>query len=259
MVAPYASEDVRIETEGNVVSESYIRMTLEVMERFQVKAAQAGDTLTVRCGQCYKPATFKVEPDFSAASVFLCAAMTTGGTVRVGLDPENSIQGDAGIIPMLSRMGGTVERTPGELVFSGVQSRNYQGVTLDMRSTPDLVPALVSVLLFAETPSHLLGVGHLRFKESDRLDVLAAELRKTGADITVREDSIEICPVPLHGATLNPHSDHRLAMSFAVVGLRVPGIRIDNPGCVRKSFPGFWTEFGKMESHVAQSRGSNEG
>jgi 3-phosphoshikimate 1-carboxyvinyltransferase len=125
-------------------------------------------------------------------------------------------------------------------------SGRLRGIDVDMHDMPDLVPTLVAAALFAEGPTRIRNIGHLRFKESNRLETLAGELRKLGAAVEVRQDGLEIAPGPLHGAPLSAHDDHRLAMSFALIGLRVPGVIIDNPACVRKSFPGFWEEFGKL-------------
>jgi 3-phosphoshikimate 1-carboxyvinyltransferase len=117
-----------------------------------------------------------------------------------------------------------------------------------MNSTPDLVPTLAAVALFAEGMTRLRNIAHVRHKESNRVEELARELSRLGADVRTTADSLEIHPAPLHGSLLDSHEDHRLAMSFALVGLRVPGVLIDNPECVRKSFPKFWDEFDLMTS-----------
>jgi 3-phosphoshikimate 1-carboxyvinyltransferase len=117
------------------------------------------------------------------------------------------------------------------------------GLDADMNEVPDLVPTIAAVALFADTPSRISNVAHLRYKESDRLRGLADELRRLGADITVSHDGLLIRPHALEGALLDPHDDHRLAMSFALIGLRVGGISVKEPECVRKSFPAFWEEF----------------
>jgi len=111
---------------------------------------------------------------------------------------------------------------------------------------PDVVPTLAAVALFAESPTRIRNVAHLRHKESDRLSVLAAELRKFGALITEYDDGLGVVPSNLHGATIDPHGDHRMAMACALVGLRVPGVVITDPGCVRKSFPQFWGQLGAL-------------
>jgi 3-phosphoshikimate 1-carboxyvinyltransferase len=115
-----------------------------------------------------------------------------------------------------------------------------------MNRMPDVVPTLVAVSLFAEGTTTIRNIAHLRFKESDRLATLVQEVGKLGARIGLVSENLEIEPADLHGAELDPHDDHRMAMTFALIGLRVPGIRISNPSCVRKSFPGFWEELEKI-------------
>jgi 3-phosphoshikimate 1-carboxyvinyltransferase len=115
-----------------------------------------------------------------------------------------------------------------------------------MNSIPDVVPTLAVIALFAEGITRIRNVGHLRFKESDRLQAIHDELEKLGANIAIEEDGLVISPAPLHGAQLDTYDDHRMVMSFALAGLRVPGVKIENPECVSKSFPGFWEEFERL-------------
>jgi 3-phosphoshikimate 1-carboxyvinyltransferase len=138
-------------------------------------------------------------------------------------------------------MGCETRETSGGLCLSGPPA--LRGVDVDLHEAPDIVPTVAAVCLFASGPSRILNVGHLRFKESNRLEGLADELRTLGADIAIEGDGMLIVPAVLQGAQLDPHDDHRLAMSFALVGLKVPGVRVSNPECVVKSFPGFWKEF----------------
>jgi 3-phosphoshikimate 1-carboxyvinyltransferase len=158
---------------------------------------------------------------------------------------RSSIQGDIGILDLLGRMGCDVQESS-----DGVRVRRdrpLQGIDVDMNGMPDMVPTLAVTALFAEGESRIRNVAHLRYKESDRLHAVAAELQKTGANVTLHADGIAIRPGDLHGAQLDTHDDHRLAMSFALIGLAIPGISVENPQCVRKSFPGFWGEFEKLE------------
>ena len=120
------------------------------------------------------------------------------------------------------------------------------GIDVDMADCPDAVPALAAVAVFADTPTHMRNVAHLRYKESDRLSAIAEELRKIGAGAIVDDGGLQIRPAPLHGGLMRTHNDHRLAMSFSLIGLRVPGVMIENPGCVVKSFPRFWEEFERL-------------
>jgi 3-phosphoshikimate 1-carboxyvinyltransferase len=246
MVAPYAGGDVRIRVDGPLASASYVQITLEVMKRFGVEVHQPteGRVYSLTAGSRYRPTEFIVEADASGASyAFAMAAIAGGGVIAEGARTD-SLQGDVGFLNILREMGCEVAAgTDGVLVK---RERTLRGVDCDMNTMPDVVPSLAAVALFAEGITHVRNVAHLRYKESDRLEALATELRKLGALVTVHPDGLEIVPVPLHGALLDPHDDHRLAMSFALIGLRVPGVRIENPGCVKKSFPGFWSEFEKL-------------
>ncbi len=243
LAAPYAREPMEIAVGGALASAPYAAMTLQVMAAFGVMVRADGDYAIPR-GAYYTPAEYTVEADASGASYPLAAAAIGGGAVRVPGVREQSMQGDMGFAGLLREAGCTVKFSPEGVVVEGTGTPG--GMDVDMNAMPDVVPTLAAVALFAAGPTRVRNVGHLRFKESNRLDALADELRKLGAAVTVHDDGFEIAPVPLHGATLSPRDDHRLAMSFALVGLRTEGIVIENPGCVRKSFPRFWEEFEQM-------------
>jgi len=247
MVASYAHQDVIIEVEGALPSIPYVDTTLEVMKQFGVQAEHRDHKrFTIKSGQRYRPSEIVVEPDASAASYFLAAGAIAGGTVLVEECSSSLQQGDVQFIHVLQRMGCEIVETA-EGISVKRQSRGVlAGVDVDMNSMPDVVPTLAVVALFAEGKTCIRNVAHLQFKESDRLAALATELQKLGAKVIVCDEGIEIEPGPLHGAQLDTYDDHRLAMSFALIGLRVPGVRIENPDCVRKSFPGFWREFDKL-------------
>jgi 3-phosphoshikimate 1-carboxyvinyltransferase len=245
MVSSYAEQDVCIEIGGTLPSAPYVDITVDVMEEFGVRVDRPDrKQFTVRSGQRYRPATFIVEPDVSGAAAFLAACAIAGGEVVIGGLNPRSKQGDIGFFDVLRRMGCRVGEEGGQISLKS--GRNLKGIEVDMNSMPDCVPALASVALFAEGKTRITGVGHLRFKESDRLAAIAGELPKLGAKVSVQDSGLEIEPGPLRGAQLDTYDDHRLAMSFALIGLRVPGVRIENPECVRKSFPGFWKEFEKL-------------
>lgn len=249
LVGSYALRDVAIEISGTPSSIPYVHLTLEVMKRFGVQA-EARDTrrFVVKAGQRYQPTDYTIEPDASAASYFLSAAAIAGGRVKVeGLD-FSSTQGDSEFLKVLKRMGVKVAESQGgaECTGAGV----LEGIDIDMNGMPDIVPTLAVTALFARTPTRIRNVAHLRHKESDRLTALSSELKKLGANITMYDDGLEIIPAPLHGAMLDTYDDHRLAMSFALIGLRVPGVKIGNPNCVKKSFPGFWKEFERLAPKI---------
>jgi len=245
MVIPYASENVTVELDGKLASKPYIDTTIEVMRQFGVSVQSADRaSYTVKAGLRYKPREFHVESDASGASYFLAAAAITGGEVFVDALRLQSLQGDAMFVRILEQMGCKFEeRSDG---ISLQSNGTLAPVDIDMNTMPDTVPTLAVTALFAKGRSRLKNIAHLRYKESDRLEALVTELQKLGARITLSGDSLEIEPVPLHGAQLDTYNDHRLAMSFALVGLKIPGVRIEGPECVRKSFPTFWKEFAKL-------------
>jgi 3-phosphoshikimate 1-carboxyvinyltransferase len=244
LVAPYARGDITIEVRGSAISQSYVQMTLAVMGLFGVTPELRDGIYTIRAPQCYHPSQYSVEADASSASYGLASAAIAGGEVMVEGIRQNSIQGDARFAEILMAMGCVVQNDESGMRIS--REGDLLGISADMNAMPDIVPTLAAVALFAAGPSRIRNVAHLRFKESDRLEALGSELRKLGANIEIHNDGIEIIPAPLHGTLLDTHEDHRLAMSFALIGLRVPGVRIENPDCVRKSFPEFWKEFDRL-------------
>jgi 3-phosphoshikimate 1-carboxyvinyltransferase len=245
MIAPYAKENVRIEAEGNLVSEPYVNMTLQVMKMFGVTGIRTEkSSFLVEAGQRYKPATIEIEPDATGASYFFAAAAITHGEVVVRNARATSLQGDWRILQILKEMGCKVVEDKNGIGVRGIGM--LRGMDVDLRDTPDLAPTIAITGLFAGGTTRIRNVPQLRHKESDRLNALVVELQKLGANIRLVEDGVQIEPSSLHGAPLDTYDDHRLAMSFAVAGLRVPGVRVENPECVTKSFPEFWEEFERI-------------
>lgn len=240
LAAPYAGTEVEIEVDGSIVSSPYVDLTLEVMDRFGVGVRREGySRFTVPAGPGYRPADYQVEGDASSASYFWAAAAVTGGTMATeNVFPESSRQGDMSFLDLLEKMGAHVRKEARRAVVTG---RKLTGIEADMSAMPDMVPTLAALALFARGKTAIRNVAHLRHKESDRLQAVSEEWLRLGARIEELPDGLIIeGSVPLNGALCDPHNDHRLAMSLAVVGLRVPGIRIQNETCVRKSVPNFW-------------------
>jgi 3-phosphoshikimate 1-carboxyvinyltransferase len=245
MVAPYARGETTIELVGPLVSEGYVAMTLQVMRHFGVgPKVEEEHSYRLQPGR-YMPASYDVEPDASSATYPLAAAAIAGGEVSVErLRP--GLQADGGFRDVLARMGCREVSHPGA---TGISCDGpLQGIEVDMNRMPDAVPALVAVALFARSSTRITNIGHLRYKESDRMGAVQQELAKTGADIRLGEDFMEIHPAPLRAAELDPHGDHRLAMSFALLGLRIPGLVIEDPSCVSKSFPQYWEMLSSLTS-----------
>jgi len=249
MAAPGGGADTLVRARGNLVSRPYVDLTIQMMARFGAVVEQAGEMAwRVDHAALYEARDVSIEADASSASYFMAAAAITGGRIRIGGIPPDSHQGDLVMLPLLSRMGCQVDRSEAEITVEGGPLR---GLEADLSDAPDIVPTLAAVALYAAGPTRLHGVAHLRHKESDRLVSAAACVRALGGSAEVGPDSIAIIPPAagrrgLTGALIDPANDHRLAMAFAVAGLGIPGVRISNPGCVAKSFPGFFDQLGKL-------------
>jgi 3-phosphoshikimate 1-carboxyvinyltransferase len=242
LIAPYAATPLRLVVDGVPASQSYIGLTRAVMSAFGVtiELSPSGIYALSSTGK-YHAGDCAVEPDASGASYFFAAAALTGGDVLVRGLSRSSIQGDAGFAGILEQMGCDVREEAEGVRVVGTQ--HLRGVDVDMNSMPDVVPTLAVTALFAQTPTRIRNVAHLRHKESDRMSALVLELNRLGGKMTTDGAKLQIEPSELHGAQLDTYEDHRLVMSFALAGLRVPGVKVENPQCVRKSFPKFWDEW----------------
>lgn len=238
MAAPYARAPVELEVEGALVSEPYVKMTLAVMRAFGVDV-DAGDLrhLHVAAPRAYRGHNYTIEPDASAASYFFAAAAITGGEVTVEGLSRDSLQGDVAFVDVLGRMGCEVRETPEGITVVG---RPLRGIDVDMNAISDTAQTLGAVAVFAEGPTTIRGIGHIRHKETDRIAALATELRKLGADVEEQDDAISIRPGSLHAAEIDTYDDHRMAMSLALVGLVVPGVTIRDPDCTAKTYPDYF-------------------
>lgn len=248
LAAPYARGDVELApVEGVVVSRPYVDLTLQVMGAFGARAGWAPDgrALRVAAGRPYRARRFTIEPDASAAAYPFAAAAIAGGEVRVPGVPADSLQADFRLLGILERMGCTVTRQ-GDAVAVRGPAGPLRAVDADMNELPDAVLALAVVALFAEGTTRIRNVANLRIKETDRLAALEAELAKLGARATAGPDWLTIEPGPLHGAAIDTYDDHRMAMSFALAGLRVPGVVIRDPGCVAKTWPDYFDALARL-------------
>ena len=245
LVAPYAKSPAILKVRGEVLSKPYVAMTLSVMSDFgiDVDCNQELTHFVIPQG-CYRAMDYEIEGDASNASYFWAAAAITAGRVTVSNVPVPSLQGDAGLVPLLARMGCDISREGGGITVQGRE--RLEGITVDMGDMPDVVPTLAVVAAFAHGKTVINNIAHLRIKECDRLSAVVTELNKMGAQVEERQDSMIIHGdggARLHGALIDTYKDHRMAMSFAVTGLRVPGVQISDEGCVAKSFPDFWERF----------------
>jgi 3-phosphoshikimate 1-carboxyvinyltransferase len=242
MAAPRAAMDVLIDVAGPLPSEPFARMTLRIMEQFGVAVVEDRmRKFIVPAPQGYVPTHYEVEPDATAASYFFAAAAITGGRITVeGLGSE-TCQGDWRFVDLLEQMGCLVERLPRSTTVRGPADGRLRGIDVDLNAMPDVAQTLAVLAAFAEGPTRIRNVANLRIKETDRLAALATELGRLGVETDATADSIAIRPEdPPAAAAVETYGDHRMAMSFALAGLRLDGMTIRDPDCVSKTFPDFW-------------------
>jgi len=224
-------------------SEPHIAMTLDLLRTFGARPERDGVRFHVPPGQLSCP-DYTVEPDLSTAAPFLAAAMLTGGSVRIPDWPETTTQPGDYLRVLLGELGATVTLDADGLLITG--PAGFPGADLDLHEVGELTPVLAALLCFADGPSTISGVAHLRGHETDRLAALATELSGLGARVSETADGLRIYPGQLHGGRFHTYEDHRLVMAAAVVGLRVPGVQVENPGTVGKTFPGFVETWSSM-------------
>lgn len=239
MIAPRLPSGLEILLSQEIVSRGYIEMTVGVMRAFGVNTDFSGNQIWVSPGE-YQGTNFTVEPDASSASYPLGAVAISGGSVTIEGLSRSSLQGDVEFVDLLARMGCDVSESHEGLKLSRQKERPLLGIEVDMSQISDCVPTLAVVAMFAETPTQISGVGFIRSKESDRIGDLISELRKLGANISETHDGMVIAPASLHGASLETHHDHRLAMAFALIQREVDGVVINNPEVVSKSWPNYF-------------------
>jgi 3-phosphoshikimate 1-carboxyvinyltransferase len=281
LAAPFAAGPVTLRVGGQLVSSPYVFMTVQMLQQWGLEGSYhlggdcadfAGRTaflgparfgheardvcLHIPGGQGMESSpralrTYEIEPDASAASYFAAAAAITGGRVTIAGIPKRSLQGDVCFVDVLAEMGCRVERGPTGITVHGGP---LHGIDVDMNDISDTVMTLAAVACFAEGPTTIRKVAHIRHKETDRLAALATELRRVGVEVAEFADGLTITPRPLHGAEIETYNDHRMAMSLALVGLRVPGIVIKNPGCVAKTYPQFFSDLEQLRQEPREDQ-----
>ncbi|MGR3318449.1 MAG: 3-phosphoshikimate 1-carboxyvinyltransferase [Candidatus Anammoxibacter sp.] len=244
MAAPYAKSDVTINIVGDLVSRKYVDMTLTLMQYFGVCVENNSyKKFFIKKNQQYTAKEYYVEADASSASYFLAAAAITGGNVRIEGLGHNSVQGDICFVDLLEKMGCKIKKGDD---FIELHGEKLKGIDVDMSNMPDVAQTLAAVAVFAEGKTRVRNVGNLRIKETDRIAAVVNELQRIGVKCTEHNDGFEIEPSIPHPAEIETYDDHRMAMSFALIGLVVNGIKIKNPDCVTKTFPGFFDELAKL-------------
>ncbi|MDE6852559.1 MAG: 3-phosphoshikimate 1-carboxyvinyltransferase [Lachnospiraceae bacterium] len=251
MTAPLALESLVIELTGKRSARSYVRMTEQMMRQFGHPGVlkHGEDCYQVR-RKPYQAQDYLVEPDVSAACYFYAIAAVTGGTAVVQHMSQDSLQGDMKFLEVLEEMGCTIQWVPGEnhtkeLKLSGPKNGTLHGVTVNMSDFSDQALTLAAIAPYADAPVTIHGVAHIRRQESDRLKVMETELGRMGIRCELLEDGIIIHPGQPHAARIQTYQDHRVAMAFAITGLRTEGIEIMDPQCCRKTFSNYFEVFEK--------------
>lgn len=243
MAAPCGSNSVDIEVTGELVSKPYIDMTMGVMAQFGATVLCPDPHRFTIEPQQYKATNYAIEPDASAASYFFAAAAITGGEVTVEGLTSYALQGDVHFVEALEEMGCEVVHGDDTITVKGGK---LTGVDIDMNAISDTAQTLAVVALFAEGPTRIRNVGHMRHKETDRVAAVVNEIRRMGVEAKELDDGLEITPGQIQPATIETYDDHRMAMSFALAGLRSEGIRIADPSCTGKTYPHFFSDLEKL-------------
>jgi 3-phosphoshikimate 1-carboxyvinyltransferase len=244
--APCADADETIiSIEGPILSAPYITITTKMIEAFGGNIAVSGDerTYTIPGRQkLQNPSTYAIEPDASSASYFWGVAAVTGGSVTIENINKNALQGDVAFVEVLEKMGCQVAYNANSITVSGAKN-GLVGCEVDMNAISDTVMTVAAIAPFASSPTIIHNIAHIRHKETDRISAVVTELRRMGVTVDEREDGMTIHPAAqITPATIQTYDDHRMAMAFALVGLRVSGIEIADPDCVAKTFPDYFTQ-----------------
>lgn len=243
-----SSEDFTIQVKGTH-GMAYIEMTQKMMEQFGVRVERpAADRFLICAGQQYAPLDYQIEPDVSGACYFYAMAPLLGIPVCVEHVHFESLQGDVEFLHILEKMGCTAQETesgvlllpPTEQTDAGTRFPAFHGITVDMSSCSDQAITLAAIAPFADSPTCITGIGHIRFQESDRIHAICTELTRMGIRCEETPDTITIYPGMPQPCTVETYDDHRMAMGFALTGLRAEGIVIDDPGCCRKTFENYF-------------------
>ena len=240
LIAPCTVDGIEIRVTRGPVSRPHIDLTVDIMNQFGITLRRKGHNwFNVPGNQEYRAGIYMAEPDGSQAGYFWAAGAITGTAVKVAGMSRQSRQGDVRFVDLLESMGCRVRHEPDGITVA--RSGLLKAMDADMGDMPDLVPTLAVVAAFAEGVTVIRNVAHLAAKESDRLTAVANEIARMGIEVVKTDDGLRITGGNPHGATIETYNDHRIAMSFAISGLVVPGMVIQDEDCVKKSFPGFWT------------------
>ncbi len=236
LVSPMIKQGLHIEITSARKDGSYIQITRKMMEQFGAVVAFDGEQYHIKSGMKYQSGCYQIEPDVSAACYFYAAAALTGGRTVVKNVTWNCMQGDLKFLKLLEKMGAEVNDTPDGIEVRGASNGKLKGITVDMKDFSDQTMTLAALAPFADGDVRIENIGHIRLQESDRIHAIATELGRLGICCDEEKDAITIHPGTPKPAVIQTYEDHRMAMAFSLVGLRVAGIEISNPMCCRKTF-----------------------
>jgi len=240
MVAPYARNPVELIVTTELNSKPYVELTLRVMLDFGLEVTRQNyERFVIHPAHYQSRPTYAIESDASAASYFFAAPAILGGKVRVENISRGSKQGDIGFLDILQEMGCRVSEGQDCIEVTGPAC--LHGVDVDMRDISDTAQTLAAIAPFADSPTRIRGIGFIRAKETNRISDTCAELRRLGVEVQEYPDGLTIHPsTAIKPTNIHTYNDHRMAMAFSLIGLRIPGICIENPACVSKTFPDFF-------------------
>lgn len=238
LAAPCFPDQLELNIDGDLVSRPYIDMTISVMQAFGAQIQRVNDRRYVISPTGYRNSRYEIEPDASAASYFFAAAAISGGSITVEGLGSRSIQGDIGFVDIVEKMGAKVVRSDNSLSVTGTGS--LIGIDASMKEISDTVPTLAAIAPLASGPTVISDVAFIAQKESDRVTALITELGKIGVEAEKTETGMVVYPGKVQKGTIHTYDDHRIAMAFSILGLVVPGITLDSPQCVAKTFPSFF-------------------
>jgi len=240
MVGPYAQSPIEIELTTVLNSKPYVDMTIAVMKDFGIEIERDGyESFKTKPSAFFPLSSYSIASDASAASYFFAAPAICGGKVQVENISRQSLQGDIAFLDVLQQMGCTIEESDNSIMVHRLSS--IVGVDVDMRNIPDTAQTLAAIAPFASSPTRIRGIASARVKETDRVSATCTELKQLGVQVEEHEDGMTIYPCStFQPASVQTYNDHRMAMSFALIGLRFDGVTIENPACVSKTFPNYF-------------------
>ena len=246
LISPMIKQGLHITITSERKDGSYIRITRKMMEQFGAAVEFDGTNYIMPHGISYKSGTYQIEPDVSAACYFYAAAALTGGRTVVENVTWDCMQGDLKFIKLLEQLGCTIQETASGIEVIGAENGAIKGITVDMKDFSDQTMTLAALAPFAQSPVRIENIGHIRLQESDRIHATATELTRLGIQCEEEESAITIYPGTPKAGVVQTYDDHRIAMAFALIGLRAEGIEIANPMCCKKTFEEYFDVLEKL-------------